>query len=497
MSEPSEPDTSHAGVGLARNAFYLLIGQVASTALAIVYNGALGRSLGASDFGLYFLISSFAAFASVIVDWGQQAYGVREVARDPGTAGALVGTGIVVRTLGTALICLPTWLAAWALGYDTRTRWFSVAFVAASFPTFLVQLYGIVFRGRDRMGLDSAAQVANKAATLVLALLALKLGTGLGGVVVSLAVGGVVSLGVAARLYRRASTGPLVRSRETARALLAGGTPIAVMAVAIYVQPYIDAVLLSKLVPTVALGWYGAAKNIMGTLYAPAMILASASYPALSRAALSPSAFAGELRVAFRPMLWLAGLAGIGTFLFGDAAIHIVYGHKHFEPAGEILRVFGLGLFLIFVDMMFGNALIALNRAGAFSAVKIASVVVSTCLDVVFIPWFQNHQGNGGVGTVLAFVLSEIVIFSGAIFLMPRGSLSWAIAADGVRALAAAACTAAVFHFAMPGIPWWLGIPVCVIVFSAFSFALGLVRRTDIALARAVVRQRFARAATP
>ena len=49
-----------------------------------------GRS-APRDFGLYFLISSFATFAYVVVDWGQQFYVIREVARTPSRGGDLLG----------------------------------------------------------------------------------------------------------------------------------------------------------------------------------------------------------------------------------------------------------------------------------------------------------------------------------------------------------------------------------------------------------------------
>ena len=488
---PAEADLP-ASAGLARNAFYLLMGQVATTALAIVFNGALGRSLGARDFGLYFLISSFAAFAFVIVDWGQQFYGIREVARSPERGGDLLGTGLVLRIVGTALICVPVGLAAWALGYDARTRWFSVAFVAISLPQLLTLLFGIVFRGRDRMSLDAAASVVNKFVALVLALGALSLGLGLGGVVVAQGIAGVASLAVAARLYRRVATGPVRFSLRTAREMLVGGTSLAAMGLAIFVQPYIDAVLISKMVSPEGIGWYGAAKNIMGTLFAPAFILGAAAFPRLSRAAGDRTVFASELQTALRPMLWLGGLAGVGTYLFADTAVHLVYGHRHFEPAGDILRVFGPGLFLIFIDMLLGTALTALGRAGAFSVAKVASVVLSTILDVVLIPYFQRRSGNGGVGAVLAFVLSEFVVFSGSLFLMPRGSLGWGMVANGCRAVGAAGLTAGLF-FALPPLPPWLAIPMCIVVFSVLSVVVGLVRRADVEMLRALVKERMSR----
>ena len=155
---------------VARNAFNLVLGQAMTTALAILFSAALGRTLGPRDFGVYFLIASFSTFAYVLVDWGQQFYVIREVARQPERGSLLLGTALVLRTAGAALVAIPSGLAAWALGYDAITCWYTVAFIAASLPFFLAQSYGMVFRGRDRMGLDAWVSVANKVALLGLAL---------------------------------------------------------------------------------------------------------------------------------------------------------------------------------------------------------------------------------------------------------------------------------------------------------------------------------------
>jgi O-antigen/teichoic acid export membrane protein len=477
---------------VARNALYLVIGQVATTILAIVANGALGRSLGAADFGLFFLISSFASLANVLVDWGQQFYGIREVARAPDKGGQLLGTGLVLRATGTVAVCMPVGLAVWALGYDVRTRWFTVAFIALNLPLFLAQFFNVVFRGRDRMELDSTVSVVNKSIALALTLGALHLGLGIGGVMVAQGLAGAVSMGVAALLYGRIATDPVRFSRRAAREMLVGGTAFAMMSLAVYVQPYIDAVLLSKMVPRDTVGWYGAAKTIMGVLFAPAGILATAAFPSLSRAAATPSGFARELRAALRPMLWLGGLAAVGTSLFADTAIRLVYGHRQFGPAADILRVFGPGLFLIFIDMLLGTAMAAMNRAAALSIVKMGSVVLSTVLDVVFIPYFQHRSGNGGIGVVLAFILSEVAMFGGAIALMPRGTVPRGALVDGARAIAAGGLTAALFRL-LPTISPWLAIPLCIIAFTILSLSVGLLRRSDAVLLHSAVRNRLKR----
>jgi O-antigen/teichoic acid export membrane protein len=486
MSQDDTPGSHHATI--ARNAFNLVLGQVASTALAIVFSAALGRSLGTGDFGLYFLISSFSTFAYVLVDWGQQFYVIREVARHPERGSQLLGTALALRAAGAALVAVPTGLVTWALGYPARTCWFSVAFIGVSLPFFLAQSYGMVFRGRDRMGLDAWVSVVNKFALLAVGLAALTLGTGLSGVVAAQGVAGLIGLALAAQLYRRVTTGPLRYSAQTAREVLAGGSALVTMMAAVSVQPYLDAIILSKLAPADAMGWFGAAKNIMGTLLAPALILGAAEFPRLSRAAAEAGSFALEVRAALRPMLWLGALGGVGTYLFADLAIGIIYGQQNFGPAGTILKVYGPGLFLIFIDVLFANALTAMGRAAALSLAKIGSVVLSTALDLILIPIFQKTTGNGGLGVVVAFGASEAVVFAGALFLLPRGSFGPAAVLDVGRALGSAAITALVFRF-MPPLPFYLGFPLCVLAFSLFSLALGLVRRADVQLLRALLHR--------
>ena len=474
---------------IARNAFHLVFGQVVTTTLAILFSAALGRSLGAGDFGLYFLLTTFATFAYVVVDFGQTFYVIREVARKPERGGEFLGTALALRVVGAVLLSAPVGFVSWALGYDARTCWLSVAFIGVTLPFFLAQGFGMVFRGRDRMGLDAWVSVINKVAMLTLALAALALGTGLAGVVIAQALAGAMAIVAAIWLYRRVATGPVSWSWEAAGEMIAGGAPILTMMIAASVQPYLDAIILSKLAPADAVGWFGAAKNIMGTLLAPALIIGAAAYPRLSRATLDGAALKGEVRAALRPMLLLGALAGAGTYLFGDAAIGIVYGQRNFGPAGTILKIFGPGLFLLFIDVLFGYALTALGRTAAFSMVKIFSVLISTGLDFVLIPLFQRHTGNGGAGAVLAFVLSEVVVFGGAVFLMPRGSLRPGVALDIARAVAAGVTTAFLIQF-LPPIPLYLGIPLCVAVFAVLSAALGLVRRDDLFLLQASLRQR-------
>jgi O-antigen/teichoic acid export membrane protein len=486
--------TEHdSGATVARNALYLVIGQGATTALAILLSAALGRSLGAKEFGTYYLIATMSAFAYVFVEWGQPLFVIRQAARAPLRSGELLGAALALRAAFAMVVLLPAGLVAWGLGYGARTAWLAVLLILASLPLFLAQGYGMVFRARDQMGRDALVSISNKAIALGMALPALALGAGIPGVIVAQAVAGLAALGVAVRLYRRLGAPPLSASSQTARELLAAGAPILVMTAAAAAQPYLDAIILAKLAPADVVGWFGAARIVIGTLLAPAAILGAAAYPHIARASTEPAGLGPTVRAAFRPLLWLGALAGTGTYLFADTAIGLIYGSEGFGPAATILRVFAPGLFLLFIDILLGNIIYASGGGTGFALAKIVSVVVGTALNLVLIPVFQERLGNGGVGVVVAFALSELVVFAGALRVMRPGTLERGTARDVARALAAAGLTLLLFRVAPP-VPAWAGIPLCVAAFGAASRALGLVGRRELAVLGALARRRTAEA---
>ena len=390
----------------------------------------------------------------MLVDWGQRFYIIREVARHPERGSPLLGTALILRTVGAALVAVPSGLAARALGFDALACWYSVVFIAVSLPFFLAQSYGLVFRARDRMDLDAWVSVANKIALLGLALVALALGREFTGVLVAQALAGFLALAIAARVYRRVmAPGPLRYSPQIAREVLVGGSAFFSFTVVSSIQPYIDVVILSKLAPAEVIGWYGAAKNIMGAMAAPAIILGTASFPRLVRAANGgPVQGGGRSRTAAHPFARRAR-SNWNHLIRRRCHCHRVPG-QHFGPSGIILKVYAPGFFLLFVDVLFGSALFARGRAKAFAfpVVKVVSVVVGTALELVLIPIFQQSMDNGGIGVVAALVASEFVVFGGAIFLLRRDGLGPGISVNMAKVLGSAALTLLLFRW-MPPLP--------------------------------------------
>lgn len=473
--------------GLARNVFHLGIGQVLTTVLTMVLNAAIARTLGASDFGLFYLLQSITNFAYVFVDWGHGPYVTREVARHPERSGDLLGSVLVVRVLSIGVVGAIAVALTWLLGYDLRTRLLAALIILCWMPVYLGLTYAWVFRGRERMDCEALLSVVLKSSTLALALACFALGGRLVALLPMYALAGAVTYAVALRLYHGLRLPPLQVSRPTALASIRDGAPLMAISLAVAVQPYMDANILYKLAPAGVVGWYGAAWVIAGTLVAPATILGATMYPRLSRASADAGEFAQSLRTAFRPLLLVAILGAVGTILFADFAIGLVYGQKNFGPAADVLKAFAPGLALIYIDMLFGHAILARGKAGRLAKAKVVAVVVTTGVELALVPLFQSRYGNGGLGVMLAMACGELVMVIAAVYLI-REIVTRAMALDVLRGLASGILTILVFR-ALPAMHPAVGIPLCILLFVALATAFRLVRREDLALLSSAIRR--------
>lgn len=464
---------------LANNAFYLIAGQAVSSVLAVILTAFLGRWLGVAEFGSLYLLLAISTFAYAVADWGHSAYLVREAARRHEDGDKLLSGALVFRVLAGLAVALATPLLLTLLGYDKRTVTLAALAVLCGLPLALSQTFVFMFRSRDRMDLDAAVTIAAKAVTVGLTIPVLVLGGGIAAVVFMAALGGLAGLALAAILAYRIGFRAVRPARPILRELAYGGAPIAVYFLALAAQPFVDAIVLSRLVPLEVIGWYGAARSLMGVLLTPGAILCNASFPELSRLSGSLAGFRQSLRTTLRLLLGVGGLGAAGTYLFAPVAVSLIYGQSDFAPAAAVLRMFAPVLFLYFVSSSFSIALTAIGKTTALAVTKALSVTLSAGLALILIPMFQTRYGNGGIGLVAAFGATEIIMLIAYFLLLPRGMVAAGALLDIARAGVAAGGTVMLFQL-LPAMSPWFGIPASVMLFLVLALILGLTTRTDL-----------------
>jgi PST family polysaccharide transporter len=457
----------------------LLLGQIASTALAIGLNAALGRSLGPADFGMYFFLVSMTSFAYALVDWGQSLVVVREAARQPDLIGSLIGSVLASRFLATGAVAVLTICYTHLVAYEAHVQLLAALAIVSAFPLVLSQAYGYIFRAQNRMDLDVLTSLCAKILTVVATLGALAASGGLTWVFLAQLLGGSGALALAIVLGRRVALQTPRPTWAGIRALWKQGTPLAFFFVVVAAQPYIDAIVLSKFTSAAVVGYYGAARNIVGVLLTVAAILGSAAFPEMSRAAHHPQEFHRIVRLALRPMLFLAALAAVGCYLFPKFAVDLIYGPSHFGPSVEVVEFYAPVVFILFFNMLLGTVVVAVGRTREMAVAKVGNIVVSTILAVFLVPAFQTYWGNGGLGIVVALGLGELIMLVFFAMVIPSGTLDSRTLLDVAGALFASIGTLTLFQ-TLPSLTPWLGIPLCVMVFGLFALTVGLVSPAEL-----------------
>jgi O-antigen/teichoic acid export membrane protein len=490
---------------MARNFAHLLMGQVGTTVLGIGLTAMLGRWLSAGEYGDYYLYLRLWGFAFVVVEWGQQQYIIRELARRPERTNALLSASLAIRVVGGLLAAVVIAVVTLAL-YDRRSAFLATLALVTMLPFLLAQGYGWTFRGRERMENAAVIDPLNKGLTLGFTVVLLLAGWALPGAILAQFAAGAGTLAVAVMLAHGIGIRVRLPDGEVIREILVGGTSLVMMYLASEAQGAIDPMIVKALVPAATVGWFGAAKNVIGTLMAPAMVLGGAAFPRLSRAAKDPAQFRAEIQAAMRPVLLMAAYVAVGTFVCANLAVDVIYGKDRFDPAGPILQIAAPSFFLFFVDVLLGAAIVAAGRALSMAIAKIVNVVVSSGLAFVLVPYFERRFGNGGLGAQLAYGGSELIMFAAALMIIPPGALGRRFVLDFGRAvLAAAGAVGAAIALAPLGWTWsdgqsWggtlLALALATAVFAALSWTTRLVTRADVETMKNLFRRGGAQAET-
>jgi O-antigen/teichoic acid export membrane protein len=474
-----------------KNTALLILAQVAGTPISVLINVLLARFLGPSDFGNLYLSLTFSSFGFLVVDWGQSLLLSGEVARDRGQAARLLGSALVWRAATSVLVYLAVALVARALGYSLELQQaLALVFLGAAFTALSGACHDVI-RGFERTDIAAASIVGWQLLNGMLTVPVLLWGGGLRAVLLAQAGCSLVSLLVVLLMLRPLKIWPLQPRRETSRLLLVKGTPFVFFALAVALQPNVDAIFLSKLASSSAVGWYAAANKLVGVLVYPANALIVALYPTLCRLhSEDRDEYRRLTRNALSNTTVLVVPVALGCFLFPELGIRL-FSRDSFGPAEDNLRVLSLLLLLTYFSMPISSSLVAAGRQRPWAIVQLSCVVVSLIADPWLIPWFQVHYDNGGLGVCVAAVLSEVLMISAGLALLPRGIIDRGLGRRLLLAACAGVAMLATAH-SLRGISPWLNAPLSVLVYAVCLWGIGGIDATQVAAVRDLVRRRLA-----
>lgn len=471
----------------ARTSAWVLFGKGAERVLRVAVIAVLARLLDPGGFGVYSVAFAFAEVFSAFTDLGLNSILVREMAKDRASAPRLMGAGIALKLLLSAL----SLAAAWALAFLTmgpgELRASALAATFVLFVSFRVASLRWVFEAPFEAGLKMgepaliglASELLSAACLIAAALAGWPLPAIIAAQLAALAPGGVLLARRAAReAPPRLAMEPALWGR-----LLRMALPVGIAGLFLIAYSRAAILMLQWLADASAVGMFAAAFKLTGSLDIIPLACTTPLLPLLAAARAggrreeAARLYQGALALALALSLPVA-LAG--TLLAGEIA-GTIYGAAYLPAAGA-LRVLTWASVFHFALYVMTTAAVAVGREGLFTLYAGLLALLNVLLNALLIPPF------GFLGAAWATLLAEGLLAGAGAWVL-RGELGL----PGGRALGAILAAGA----ASAGLLAWLPAPLgarlalAALLYGGWLYASGALPPEIARAARAALRRAF------
>lgn len=404
---------------IAYNTLVQLISKVVSTALGLLAIALIARYLGQQGFGEYTTVMTFLSFFAIIADLGLTLVTVQMISR-PGAdqdhiLGNLLGLRLVSAILFLGLAPLSVLFFPYSGVIKLAIAITTLSFLAIALNQILVGL----FQKHLRMDKVAIAEVISRAALALGFFIAIRLDSGLIGIMVVTVISSAISF-VLHYIFSRG----LVRIKLYFdfgywRKIIIRSWPLALTIVLNLVYLKTDALLLS-IIPRESqigiiaeVGLYGAAYKVIDVLITFPFMFAGIILPIMTACWVSgkKQEFKDILQKSFDIMVMFALPVLIGTQFIAQDVMVLVAGEE-FATSGAILRVLIGAAVLIYLGVMFSHAIIAINKQRQIIGAYFFTAITAVIGYFVFIPRFSYW------GAAWVTIYSELAIALAAAYLV-------------------------------------------------------------------------------
>ncbi len=426
----------------------------------------LPRYLGPEEYGRLYLGISITAMFSVFIDFGGRYSISKAVSRTPERAGQVMVDAAAFRSLFWVGSLVALVLFSFIVKYPPTVK---IVILVLGIGILLENMRGVLwsfFQGIERMEYPSYGGIAYGVFLAAAGVIALLLGANAVWIAVIMVGAEVIYLAICLKFARRfVPAFPSIVWRDSI-ALIKEGVPYFLQSIFGIIYYRLDTIMLSLMTPAAVVGWYGASYKFFDTLMFVPNIYSIAIFPVLARLWQKENDAHARLTQKSIEYILIVGIPiTVGTFAFSRQIIQILFGLRGYGPSIILLQIFALGSLLVYIDWVLGTVLLASDRQKFLSINAFLAIFVNLGLNYLFIPYFQLHHGNGGIGSAIATLITEFFIMCGMLYLVPRDILHSARISATLKAVASGCAMAgSVWLLRSGGAPWELqAVTACAI----------------------------------
>ena len=462
--------------------------QPVTWAASVLTTVTLPRLLSADALGQLTIAFTISGLASTATGLGITDFMVRRAAQQPGTLRRDAGAALALQSI-TALVAA---FAIFTLGPMLTSSFLDprllIVMLVPMLGTPVQNILLASLRGQEAHARYAWFNAGGTVVSAVVGVLVLAAG---GDVVASVGVASALVIAFNVVAWKYSGVGISLSFDRSVIShfweLARGGLPFVAWQLTLVAYGQVDKLIMGGLVPTMEVGWYAAAYRIIGVVVFVPTLVITPLFPALSRCADDRPLLRRTVAQTIRLLLLLMIGMAAGTIVVASAVPSLLGWPSDYEHAVPLMMILAVHEPLVAIDMVLGVVLMAIHRERPWVVVGVLATAFNVASNYVAIPFFEHLLGDGAAGASITTVLTEILMFAGAVYLIPKSVFDPKLISQGAR-LALAGVAAVAVGFTSLHLTVFIAGPAAAITYIGVVMLLHVVTVEDLD----PVRARFA-----
>ena len=475
---------------ISKNVAVLAITRIVTWSSTFVLMLFLPRYLGPVEYGRFFLGFSVVSIFALLIEFGGSYSITKSISRNREMVSHILVDSIAIRIFLWIVSFAAVVAYGFFAGYHTTVKIVIIIFGIGMLWSGARSVLWSCFRGFEMLKYPSYGAIAETVFIAVVGISAVLLGLGAIGFAIITTVGTLINFAICVRYIPKMTTKLSPVNWNAAFKYLKEGFPYFLNSIFGIIYYRIDVVMLSFMVPESVVGWYGASYKFFDALMFIPSIFTIAVFPVLSRLWGEGNKSLGRPLQKSLDLILLAGApVSILAFVFSRQIIILFYGLEGYANSILLLRIFSVGLLLVYIDMMLGMVLLAADKQREITRNSFVAIFVNIGLNYLFIPYTQTHYGNGGIGAGIATLVTELFIMVMMLQAMPGYILKESSVVVQLKALGASFLMIAVVYSARSlHLPWFVQAILGSGIYVTAVYFAKVLEPSEVNLLRSVVK---------
>ena len=398
---------------ILKNFVSLASAEIVGKLIAFISTVYLARTLTVEGYGIIGFATAFVSYFILVVQFGLDTIGTRDISRDNALISKLVNNIIPLRILLTVFGYSILLILIFIISKAEIIR-VVVILTGIQLTANIIQL-NYVFQGLEKMHYPGIRQVINVLLVLIGYVLFVKSFDDI--TIAAMIISGsavAANLGLLIVYLKNYFKIRIEFDFGYWKYLLKEALPVALSGIMIAVYYNLDMVMLGYYKPETDVGIYNAAYKIFLLGIVPFSLILNSFFPSLSKYNKSAGKEFRWIISRYAAAILFTGIViSAILYIFRNELPVLIFGDLYSASAVP-LTVLALNAAVISVNMFFGNPLLAWGRQMYYLYIVSAGAVTNVILNFVFIPEYSY------LGASFATLLSEAVVFVGVVFFFTK-----------------------------------------------------------------------------